>query len=121
MGVFDSIARNFLFKLDPEVAHGLSIRGLKLYQTSGNLAGHSNNQYPELAVKLAGLNFPNPLGIAAGFDKDARVPEAILKSGFGFAEVETVTPKLQSGNPKPRIFRLSSDQSMINRLGFNNE
>ncbi len=120
MGIIDSIARNILFRLDPEVAHGLSIRGLKLMQATGMATGNSNNHYPELAVNLAGLNFPSPLGIAAGFDKNGEVCEALLDLGFGFAEVGTVTPVPQSGNPRPRIFRLVSEQGVINRLGFNN-
>ena len=74
-----------------------------------------------LAVRVAGLDFPNPLGMAAGYDKNAEVPDALLGLGFGFAEVGTVTPLPQPGNPKPRIFRLTADQAVINRLGFNNE
>ena len=72
-------------------------------------------------VRVAGLDFPNPLGMAAGYDKNAEVPDALLGLGFGFAEVGTVTPLPQPGNPKPRIFRLAADQAVINRLGFNNE
>ena len=72
-------------------------------------------------MRVAGLDFPNPLGMAAGYDKNAEVPDALLALGFGFAEVGTVTPLPQAGNPKPRIFRLTSDQAVINRLGFNNE
>src|SRR5690606_37500100 len=74
-----------------------------------------------LRVRLCGLDFPNPLGMAAGYDKNAEVPDALLGLGFGFAEVGTVTPLAQPGNPRPRIFRLTEDEAVINRLGFNNE
>ena len=76
---------------------------------------------PELAVRAFGLNFPNPVGLAAGFDKNAQVPDALLRLGFGFVEVGTVTPRAQAGNPRPRLFRLEADEGVINRLGFNNE
>src|ERR1700747_1150409 len=75
---------------------------------------------PGLAVEALGLRFPNPFGLAAGFDKDAEVPDAMLKFGFGFVECGTITPRPQAGNPKPRLFRLSADEAVINRLGFNN-
>jgi len=120
MSIFDSIAKNTLFRFDPEIAHGLSIRGLKLYQTARKTSNFSYERYPELSVKVAGLNFPNPLGIAAGYDKNCEVPLALLGLGFGFAEIGTVTPLPQIGNPRPRIFRLTSDRAVINRLGFNN-
>ncbi|MGH6861353.1 MAG: quinone-dependent dihydroorotate dehydrogenase, partial [Phyllobacterium sp.] len=81
----------------------------------------TTSQDPALRVRVAGLDFPNPLGMAAGYDKNAEVPDALLKLGFGFAEIGTVTPRPQSGNPKPRIFRLTDDNAVINRLGFNNE
>src|SRR6185437_14330450 len=73
-----------------------------------------------LAVHALGLDFPNPVGLAAGFDKDARVPDAMAKLGFGFVECGTVTPRPQSGNPRPRLFRLGQDRAVINRMGFNN-
>ena len=72
-------------------------------------------------MRAFGLNFPNPVGIAPGFDKNAEVPDALLRLGFGFVEVGTVTPRPQTGNPRPRLFRLDADQGVINRLGFNNE
>ncbi len=112
-----SLARTGLFKLDPEVAHGLSIAGLKSGLTPPCRAAAD----PRLAVNVAGLSFANPLGLAAGYDKNAEVPEAMLKLGFGLVEIGTVTPKPQEGNPKPRIFRLIADEGVINRLGFNNE
>ena len=76
---------------------------------------------PNLAISCFGLDFENPLGLAAGFDKNAEVPDAMLGLGFGFVEVGTITPRPQAGNPRPRLFRLSEDQAVINRMGFNNE
>src|SRR4030095_672575 len=75
----------------------------------------------DLAVRAFGLKCPNPLGLAAGFDKNAEAVDGLLRLGFGFVEVGTITPRLQAGNPRPRIFRLESDQAVINRLGFNND
>ncbi|RUM98916.1 quinone-dependent dihydroorotate dehydrogenase [Pseudaminobacter arsenicus] len=117
MTLLDHLGRNLLFALDPETAHGVSIRALKcgLAQTR---KAHPDQR---LQVRLCGLDFPNPLGMAAGYDKNAEVPDALLALGFGFAEVGTVTPLPQLGNPKPRIFRLTADEAVINRLGFNNE
>ncbi len=106
-----------LFSLDAETAHGLSIMALQL----GLHPRIAANPDPRLAVSIAGLEFPNPLGMAAGYDKNGEVPNALLKMGFGHAEIGTVTPRPQPGNPKPRIFRLQSDQGVINRLGFNSK
>lgn len=120
MGIFEfasQLARPALFSFSPEKAHTLSIKALK----SGMVPGATFSNDDRLSVKLAGLNFPNPVGLAAGYDKNAEVPDAILKLGFGFTEVGTITPLAQSGNPKPRIFRLVEDDAVINRLGFNNE
>lgn len=120
MGLFDlasQLARPALFSLSPEKAHTLSIKALK----SGMVPGASFSHDERLNVRLAGLTFPNPVGLAAGYDKNAEVPDAILKLGFGFTEVGTITPLAQTGNPKPRIFRLVEDDAVINRLGFNNE
>ncbi|MCR9123086.1 MAG: quinone-dependent dihydroorotate dehydrogenase [Phyllobacteriaceae bacterium] len=113
----DRIGRWLMFRFDPETAHGLAIKGLK----SGSLPGAPADADPRLSVSVAGLSFPNPLGVAAGFDKNAEVPDALLRLGFGFTEIGTVTPRAQPGNPKPRIFRLAADRAVINRLGFNNE
>jgi dihydroorotate dehydrogenase len=115
--VLDLIARRALFMLDPETAHRLSVAALTAPVRLAAAPAHD----PALAVSVAGIDFPNPLGIAAGYDKNARVPDALLGLGFGFAEVGTVTPRPQEGNPKPRIFRLEEDAAVINRLGFNNE
>jgi len=113
----ESLARNALFTLDPETAHGLSITALK----SGIVPGCRANHNPRLSVTLAGLSFANPLGMAAGYDKNAEVGPELARLGFGFVEVGTITPKPQDGNPKPRIFRLTRDRAVINRLGFNNQ
>ncbi|WP_157018670.1 quinone-dependent dihydroorotate dehydrogenase [Mesorhizobium xinjiangense] len=116
-GLLDRIGQRALFAFDPETAHGLSIKALK----SGLVPCPRSSDDQRLAVRVAGLDFPNPLGMAPGYDKNAEVPDALLAFGFGFAEVGTLTPKPQPGNPKPRIFRLTADSAVINRLGFNNE
>lgn len=108
------LLRPALFALDSESAHRLALAGLKLLP---------RNRPPRpgaLAVDVAGVSFPNPVGVAAGFDKDAEVPDALLGLGFGFAEVGSITPRPQSGNPRPRLFRLVEDRAVINRMGFNN-
>lgn len=115
--LFDRLGRRALFMFDPETAHGISIRGLK----SGIVPTCALPADPRLAQTVAGLRFTNPLGMAAGYDKNAEVPDALLSLGFGFAEVGTLTPLAQAGNPKPRMFRLERDNAVINRLGFNNE
>ncbi len=117
MAPSSSTARKGLFLFDPETAHGMSIAALK----SGLVPACRISPDPRLVQTVAGLTFENPLGMAAGYDKNAEVPEALLKLGFGFTEIGTVTPKPQSGNPRPRIFRLVDDEGVINRLGFNNE
>jgi dihydroorotate dehydrogenase len=114
-GIFD-LARPLLFALDPEHAHEATLKSLEL----GIYPRVEGPDDPALASTLDSLHLSNPVGIAAGFDKDARVPDAVLGLGCGFAEIGTVTPLPQSGNPKPRIFRLISDRAVINRLGFNN-
>ncbi|WAJ30379.1 quinone-dependent dihydroorotate dehydrogenase [Antarcticirhabdus aurantiaca] len=111
------LARPFVFRLDPETAHGLSIRALK----SGLLPRRNLPVDHRLGTTVAGIRFPNPLGLAAGYDKNAEVPDALLRLGFGFVEVGTLTPKPQAGNDRPRIFRLADQHAIINRLGFNNE
>ena len=102
--------------LDAEDAHRLAIQGLKLLPQVRPRADDAR-----LAVRAFGLNFPNPVGMAAGFDKNAEAVDALLRFGFGFVEIGTVTPKPQGGNPRPRIFRLERDEAVINRLGFNND
>jgi len=114
---FKRFARPGLFLFDPETAHGLSIAGLK----TSLMPKCRQPDDARLAQTIAGLHFPNPVGMAAGYDKNAEVPDELLGLGFGFAEVGTLTPKQQDGNPKPRIFRLVRDEAIINRLGFNNE
>jgi dihydroorotate dehydrogenase len=115
--ILGSIARRALFAFDPETAHGLSITALR----TGIPLCPPAPAHSRLTVQVAGLSFPNPLGMAAGYDKNGEVPDALLRLGFGFAEIGTVTPLPQAGNPKPRIFRLETDGAVINRLGFNNE
>ena len=114
-----SVLRPFLFNLDPETAHNLAIKSLKLNLFSGKMFEVEDEQI--LNIKLLGKNFPNPIGLAAGFDKSAEVYNSLLKLGFGFVEVGTVTPLKQYGNSKPRVFRLEDDHALINRLGFNND
>lgn len=109
-------ARGALFALPAETAHGLTIAGLRA--GLGPRAARADD--PLLATEVFGAQFPNPLGLAAGFDKDARVIAPMLAMGFGFVEVGTLTPKPQPGNPRPRLFRLAEDRAVINRLGFNN-
>ena len=114
-----SILKPFLFNLDPETAHNLAIKSLKFNYLPSKIFEVENEQI--LNIELLGKNFPNPIGLAAGFDKSAEVYNSLLKLGFGFVEVGTVTPLKQYGNPKPRIFRLEDDCALINRLGFNND
>ena len=109
-----NLARPLLFTLDPERAHGLTLAALKAMPARGPV------QPGPLAVDVAGVSFPNPIGMAAGFDKDGEVPDQLLALGFGFAEVGSITPLPQAGNPKPRLFRLTADRAVINRMGFNN-
>ena len=108
--------RPFIFKLDPELAHDLAIKALK---TNLIVKDYKKNELI-LKTKLFGKEIHNPIGIAAGFDKNAEVYNPLFKLGFGFVEVGTVTPLGQYGNPKPRVFRLEEDCALINRLGFNN-
>jgi len=115
--LFDSVGRRLLFSFDPETAHGLSIRAL----AAGLPLARCPRQFPGLRMEVAGLSLANPLGMAAGYDKNGEAPDALLSLGFGFAEIGTVTPLPQAGNPKPRIFRLTEQNAVINRLGFNNE
>ena len=110
--------RPLLFHLDAERAHGATIDLLKL---RGGMGATPNlPETPTLRTRVAGLDFPNPVGLAAGFDKDAEVFGPMLGLGFGFVEVGTLTPRSQAGNPKPRLFRLVEDEAVINRMGFNN-
>lgn len=111
------LGTRLLFALDPERAHALSLEALRL---GGPLCGGGVAD-ASLNVRVCGIDFPNPLGLAAGYDKNGMVPDALLGLGFGFVEVGTVTPLAQAGNPRPRIFRLTADGAVINRLGFNND
>lgn len=111
-----SLAKPLLFQLDAERAHGMTIAGLRAVPI-----GPAPKSDPILETSFAGLTFPNPIGMAPGFDKNGEVPDALIRLGFGYAEVGTLTPLPQAGNPKPRVFRLIEDNAVINRLGFNNE
>jgi dihydroorotate dehydrogenase len=113
---FDAVSLPLLRWLDPEDAHRLAVQGLKLLPPA-----RPRDDDSKLAVRAFGLNFSNPIGMAAGFDKHGEVTDAVLRLGFGFVEVGTVTPKPQSGNPRPRLFRLERDEAVINRFGFNSE
>jgi len=108
--------RSIIFKLDPELAHNLAIKALK-YNYIPNNKIPTNNL---IETEIFGKKISNPIGLAAGFDKDAEVYNSLYKLGFGFVEVGTITPLKQYGNPKPRVFRLEEDEALINRLGFNN-
>ena len=112
-----NLAKPFLHALDAEQAHKLTIKGLQLAPALG--AGPITNS--KLKRRVFGIDFPNPVGLAPGFDKNAEVPDAMLAQGFGFVEIGTVTPLPQTGNARPRLFRLSEDGAVINRLGFNND
>jgi dihydroorotate dehydrogenase len=114
------LARPFLFGLDPELAHDVTIHALAAVQGTPLRWAYCNSRVDD-PVTLAGLKFPNRVGLAAGLDKNARCIDGLAAMGFGFIEVGTVTPLAQSGNPKPRMFRLPAAGALINRLGFNND
>src|SRR5690349_21703430 len=116
MALFDRLVAPLLRKLDPETAHALALNALKLAPLPRPAADDA-----KLSVHAFGLAFPNPVGLAAGFDKNAEVPDALLRLGFGFVEVGGVTPRPQPGNPRPRLFRLDADSAVINRFGFNSD
>jgi len=113
---FDAFSLPLLRWFDPEDAHRMAIQGLRLLPPIRQRVDDS-----KLAVRAFGLNFPSPIGMAAGFDKSAEAPDALLRLGFGFVEIGSVTPKPQVGNPRPRLFRLERDEAVINRMGFNND
>jgi dihydroorotate dehydrogenase len=114
IALFDRLALPVMRTLDPERSHRLAIAALKMSPVRRPPADH-----PRLTVHAFGLDFANPIGLAAGFDKNGEAPDAILRLGFGFTEIGTVTPRPQAGNPRPRLFRLEADEAVINRLGFN--
>jgi dihydroorotate dehydrogenase len=115
-----AVARPFLFGLDPETAHELTLQSIERLQHSPLTCLYSEPRVHDPCT-LAGLQFPNRVGLAAGLDKNARCIDGLAAMGFGFVEVGTVTPKGQAGNPRPRMFRLPKANALINRLGFNNE
>jgi dihydroorotate dehydrogenase len=116
-GPVQGLTREALSVMDAETAHGATLAALRL----GLVPTSEQPDSPELAAEICGLPFGNPVGMAAGFDKNGQVPQALYAMGLGFAEIGTVTPKPQSGNPKPRVFRLPGAGGVVNRLGFNNE
>jgi dihydroorotate dehydrogenase len=111
------LTRDALLRMDPEIAHGATISALRL----GLAPEQDGVDPPELRTTLCGLDLANPIGMAAGFDKNAEVPKPLARMGFGMVEVGTVTPRPQAGNPKPRLFRVGPAEGVINRMGFNNE
>ena len=112
-----SLAGPLIRLMEPEAAHGLALRAL----AAGLVPACRRPDPPQLGITLWGRTFPNPVGLAAGFDKNAEVPDAMLAQGFGLVEIGSVTPRPQPGNPRPRLFRLVEDQAVINRMGFNNQ
>ncbi|MCP9483691.1 quinone-dependent dihydroorotate dehydrogenase [Shimia sp. CNT1-13L.2] len=117
MKLLENIGLKALHQIDPEAAHGLAIKALQM----GMAHAPGTLTSPRLKTTFAGLDLPNPVGLAAGFDKNATALDGLAKAGFGFFEVGAATPRPQPGNPKPRLFRLSEDRAAINRFGFNNE
>src|SRR6185437_10345676 len=117
---FFRIARFFLFMLPAERAHYFTMRLLKMPFATAIFSGKIKHE-GKLVREIAGIKFPNPVGLAAGFDKNARWIPVLAKLGFGHIEIGTVTPKHQPGNPKPRLFRLLKDKALVNRMGFNND
>jgi len=117
MSITETLGLSLLHRLDPETAHGLALKALQM----GLVPGCGPVQGARLATKIAGLELPNPVGLAAGFDKNAVALAPLMQLGFGFLEVGAATPRPQEGNPRPRLWRLAEDQAVINRFGFNNE
>ncbi|WP_424989886.1 quinone-dependent dihydroorotate dehydrogenase [Fluviibacterium sp. S390] len=117
MSLLERLGLKALHQMNPETAHGLAIAALN----AGLVPGSGPVTSPRLATTLAGLSLPNPVGLAAGFDKNATALDALARSGFGFLEVGGATPRPQPGNPRPRLFRLARDRAIINRFGFNND
>lgn len=114
------LIRKFFFALDAETAHGIGLTGVEFLNSAG-VACLMSKQVPDDPVEIMGLKFPNPVGIAAGLDKNGDHIDALAALGFGFIEIGTITPRAQPGNPRPRLFRIPEKQAIINRMGFNNE
>ena len=115
-----NLARNLLFKCDAETAHHLSLKLLRFAESSGILKPFAGTMPKTAPVECMGLTFPNPVGLAAGLDKEGNTIDALGRLGFGFVEIGTITPKPQPGNPQPRLFRIIEEKAIINRMGFNN-
>src|SRR5512139_841290 len=122
MNPYATLLRPLLFRLDPERAHDLTWHLVVALERALACRRHASPgwTHPALAQELWGVSFPNPVGLAAGFDKDARAPHVWAAIGFGFAELGTITAHAQPANPRPRLFRLPADRAVINRFGFNN-
>lgn len=118
--MYEGLIRPCIFKLDPENAHNLIMKSMKIASSSSILTSLVSQKVPSRPCKVMGIDFPNPVGLAAGLDKDGEAIDAFGSLGFGFLEVGTVTPKPQPGNPKPRLFRVIPAEGIINRMGFNN-
>src|SRR5690625_547518 len=122
--MYKKIIRPLLFQFDPEKIHGYTFRMMRTMRSLGLLKpffGNKVNEDKRLAREVFGLSFPNPVGLAAGFDKNAEAYQEFSQLGFGFIEIGTVTPKAQVGNPKKRLFRLIEDEAVINRMGRSEE
>ena len=123
--MYKSIIRPFLFQLSAEKAHHFTFSLTKFFFNIPGVKSINKSLFqinsPKLERELFGLKFPNPVGLAAGFDKDAKLIDELASLGFGFIEIGTITPKAQPGNPQPRLFRLQEDSGIINRMGFNNQ
>lgn len=123
--MYNSLIKPLLFQFDPEKVHHFTFKVLREMHKMPGLKSSFFEKYqsraPELKTEVFGIKFPNPVGLAAGFDKDAKLYQELSSLGFGFIEIGTVTPEPQDGNPKKRLFRLKEDQAIINRMGFNNE
>ena len=120
--LYKFLIRPILFLIDPERVHHISFKGMRFLSSLGliSLVRPSRLKDPKLQTEVFGIKFPNPVGLAAGFDKDAKLVDPLADLGFGFVEIGTLTPKPQPGNDKPRLFRLKKDSAVINRMGFNN-
>ena len=114
------LLRHFFFALDAETAHGIGMNGVDFLNATGTSCLLANPVPPD-PVRVMGIDFPNPVGLAAGLDKNGDHVDALAALGFGFIEIGTVTPRAQPGNPRPRMFRIPERQAIINRLGFNND
>jgi len=117
MNLPERLGLPLLHRIDPETAHNLALRALR----AGLMPAPGPVTSPRITTSIAGLSLPNPIGLAAGLDKNATALAPLMRTGFGFVEAGAATPNPQAGNPRPRLFRLTEDRALINRLGFNND